>query len=172
MATPDSRTAEIPEGALPTFAQPIEDPRPPGWSPSPSGGDGSGDGTGEPAPLPPSPRGSTATSPRTDRELAEGATAALMGLVAIAAAGAALALRYWRRVQLRLPTDDELDGISRPLASIALRHVPIDLAPKLIRDAVDGGLAARAAAAYVEAGPLVRPIDLPAERPAPTEGEA
>lgn len=77
------------------------------------------------------------------------------GLVKLLAAGAAWLLRRTRRVELRQPTREQLDGFAGPVASILMRHFD---ATAFTPDLVDVTLAASAAGVYAGDGPLLLPL--------------
>lgn len=176
---PASDQPEAPAAPVPAFAQPISDPLPAEdltsqlppspTSPSPSANGraagGSGPAPGAPAAAARAP-GSTPAPPTS--ELAEGAVTALVGILGICGlAAAALLRRYRRGAALRTPTDAQYEQICAPLARVFLRHVPLDLAPKLVLDLADAGMSARAVARYAEAGPL---LSWPTLEPTTAEG--
>ena len=41
------------------------------------------------------------------------------------------------RAELRTPTEHELDSVADPIARIGARHIPIELAPKIVKDLMD-----------------------------------
>jgi hypothetical protein len=88
-------------------------------------------------------------------------------------AGLAASVLATRKRSLRMPTTDQTDAISAPIASILVRHLPMHL---LGKDWRDGARAAGATRDYITDGPLVTRaradatdlpvgINIPADRP-------
>jgi hypothetical protein len=88
----------------------------------------------------------------------EAATALAVGLLSLAVAGVAFAVRLRTQGagQLRKPTSGQLDEIARPLSSIAYRHLDLERWGGDIADAIH---TIAATGAYAGAGPLIEPAE-------------
>jgi hypothetical protein len=85
------------------------------------------------------------------------ATAATIAAVGLAAAAAALFVRFRFKGErvLREPTDAEAAEIAGPLASLMMRHASM---AKSLPDVIDVLSAIGATGSYMNAGPLTRPV--------------
>jgi len=79
----------------------------------------------------------------------------MIGFVGLVVAGAAFLLRRTRGVDLRQPTEDQAEGMAKPLARLALRHVPAHLLNADLLDILSFGAAT---GAYLNDGPLTEPL--------------
>lgn len=104
-----------------------------------------------PASATPTPTsGDNLTSSTNRADVARNAGVFLGALISVAFGIAAIGLSRVGR-QLRRPDKDEVRDIARPLARIAVRHIPADM---ITADLADLGEAGAAVERYVAAGPV------------------
>lgn len=164
----DLQSPSNPQRLIPSFRQPDPTPSPlppeslPPWtgpSPSQSQSEGPGswsdDGPDAPSDASKAPGTRTGGSSRVSKPTIDETTELLIGALGLVVAAAAFALRQWARRELRKPTAAQEDRIGRPLARIALRHVPAHL---LNADLMDVLAAGGAVGVYLNDGPLTEPM--------------
>lgn len=116
--------------------------------------EGSGAGTSSP-PTATSSEGSAASTWIPGGDPAEVAKV-IRELTILAFAGAKVVLKKRRQKILRMPTAEQLDAWSEPLAQISVRHLPLQLLSPSLKDM---GVAGKAGFDYVTDGPLTTPVE-------------
>lgn len=96
-----------------------------------------------------SPRTTAPTSQARQREIEKGMGRALVGALTVVWIAARWALRARQR-DLRRPTPEEYSGVADPIGRILARHAPVEFAPDLIMDIMDGSEAAGALVLYLD----------------------
>jgi hypothetical protein len=100
---------------------------------------------------------STTSSAGSGRaEVAAGMAQALTGLLVMVMVGVRWLVRH-RGVEVRPMTRVEREAVAAPLSRIGSRHIPIELAPAVIKDIADVSETAGAVSAYLDAGAITRP---------------
>lgn len=105
----------------------------------------------------------TGTSSPASKPTAAQTAALVAAVVGMAAAGAALLVRWRLRAALRQPSKTERADIAAPLARIALRHADLSWLNRDLADLLDTG---NAVGAYLNNGPLLGPLQPEPEIPA------
>jgi len=167
LARPGFRTPpHLRSDPLDPTATVTEGPPPASPEPSPSG---AGPGRPEPSGPPASPASTRTSASPTDRgEIAAAMGKALVGLLTIAVAIATWLTQRPDGRRLRQPTRDDYHAVTKPLGRIGARHVPVDVAPAVVKSLLDAGEAAGGVSLYLTTGPL---LEQPPAAPGPPAEE-